>query len=454
MAHLERIAAFVADSPRGAIAPAALDAAKLALVDLLGVCVAGSVESVSGIVARHVERSSRGAATVVGATFRAAAADAALANAATGHALDFDDSSFVLGGHPSVTMLPALLAVAEEQGASGKAVLEAYVVGYEVMMKLSRAVNFEHYEKGWHPTATMGVFGTAAAVSHLLGLQAGAVQNALALAASMASGLKANFGAMSKAFQVGQASRNGVVCAQLAADGLTASAAALEGQQGFLMAYNGEGKFRAEGLSDFGGTLEILDPGLAFKKYPCCGATHAPIDAALQMVREMPVAAGEVESITIAINRRRLPHVNRPVVTTGLEAKFSLHYTVAAALTDGAISLRHFGDASIARADLKAMTERVQAVGVDRGESLSQACELTVRLKDGRTHSVSREDADGRAAVDYPAYMEPKFIDCVEQVFDRAFALELLPQLTSFEQCADVAQVMRKLGRSGSGGTN
>ena len=447
MKRLNAIAGFVANTPASAIPDAAVECAKLALVDYVGVAVAGTLEPVSRIVTRHVERSAGGNATVIGAPFRAGAADAALANAATGHALDFDDSSMVLGGHPTVTMLPALLAVAEERGASGADVLDAYIVGYEVMMKLSRAVNFEHYEKGWHPTATMGVFGTAAAVCRLMKLPAGQVGNAIALAASMASGVKANFGAMSKPFQVGHASRNGVVCAQLAADGLTASPAALEGRQGFLEVYNGAGHYRIEALDTFGERLEILDPGLVFKKYPCCGATHAPIDAALDLLRAGSVAGGDVQSIRIAINKRRLPHVDRPVVRTGLEAKFSVHYTVAAALTDGAISLRHFGDAAIVRPDLLDMTGRVTAIGVDRGESLSQACELTLEMKNGETRSVSREDADGRAAAHYPAYMKAKFTDCMEQVFERADAQALLPQLTSFERCADVRDVVRRLAQ-------
>jgi 2-methylcitrate dehydratase PrpD len=261
----------------------------------------------------------------------------------------------------------------------------------------------------------------------------------------MASGVKANFGAMAKPFQVGQASQKGVLCAQLAADGLTASTAALEGKQGFLEVYNGASKYRAEALTAFGDTLEIVHSGLMFKKYPCCGATHAPIDAALDLVRSQPLHPEEIHSITIAINKRRLPHVDRPLVTTGLEAKFSVQFTVAAALTDGAISLRHFTEAAIARPDVKDMTARVTAIGVESGDSLSQACELTVKLKGGKSRSVRRGDADGRGTEDYPAYMKAKFFDCVEQLFDRSYAEDLLPQLTSFDRCANVDSIIARL---------
>jgi 2-methylcitrate dehydratase PrpD len=448
MNRLSDIASFVAGFPAGSIAPAALERAKLALIDFTGVAIAGSVEPVAKIIANHIARSARGNATVIGTAIRASAADAALANAVAGHALDFDDSNFVLGGHPSVTLLPALLAVGEERGRGGRDILDAYVIGFEVMMKFARAVNFEHYEKGWHPTATLGTFGATAAVARLLRLPDGVIQHALGLAASMASGVKANFGAMAKPLQVGQASQKGVLCAQLAADGLTASAAAVEGRQGFLAAYNGAGNCRPEELTAFGDTLEIIHSGLMFKKYPCCGATHAPIDAALVLVRTHRLRGEEIGAITIVLNQRRLPHVDRPVVTTGLEAKFSVQYCVAAALADGAISLRHFGDAAIARRDLQDLTARVTASGVDRGESLSQACELKVRLKDGSTRFIQQADAEGRAADDYPAYMETKFTDCVSQVFDPAYVTQLLPQLRSFERCANVTTVMGLLAQS------
>jgi 2-methylcitrate dehydratase PrpD len=140
--------------------------------------------------------------------------------------------------------------------------------------------------------------------------------------------------------------------------------------------------------------------------------------------------------------------VDRPRVTNGLEAKFSIQYTLAAALTDGAISLRHFTDAAIARPDVKGMLSRVTAIGVESGDALSQACELTVKLKAGATRSVRRDDAEGRTADEYPIYMKTKFFDCVEQVFDRSYAEDLLPQLISFDSCLNVDRVLSRLART------
>jgi 2-methylcitrate dehydratase PrpD len=445
MTHLADLAHFVAHTSSSRIPPAALTRARHALIDVLGVAVAGSVEPVSKIVARHVAATSRGDATVITGGARVSAADAALANATAGHALDFDDSSFVLGGHPSVVLVPALLALAEERGGSGREILEAYVIGFEIATRLANAVHFEHYEKGWHPSATLGIFGVTAAVARLLRLNEGQVLNALALTASMASGVKANFGSMAKPLQVGHASHKGVLCAQLAAAGLTANPAALEGKQGFFEVYNGAGNYRAEAASKFGEELEIMRSGLKFKKYPSCGSTHAPIDAALDLVRERPLRAADVESITIAMNQRRITHVNRPKVGNGLEGKFSIQYTLAAVLADGAISLRHFDDKSVARPELQQLVERVNAVGVAGLESLSQACELSVKLKDGSTRSVRRDDAEGRGSEEFVRYLEPKFIDCVEQAYPREYAQALFRDLDRFDTLEDVRPVVRKL---------
>ena len=226
MKHLQALAHWVANPP--VIPPAATARAQMAITDMLGVTLAGVREPVSQLIAKHVAATSQGNATIIATGAKVSAADAALANATAGHALDYDDSNFTLGGHPTVTLTPALLAIAETHHKSGAEILDAYVVGFEIIMRLARAMNFEHYEKGWHPTATLGVFGVTAACARLLRLNETQTLHALALTASMASGVKANFGSMAKPLQVGYASRSGVECALLADAGMTANPAALE----------------------------------------------------------------------------------------------------------------------------------------------------------------------------------------------------------------------------------
>lgn len=444
MSHLAELARFVVQTPQARIPSQALTRAKHALIDVLGVTIAGSTEEVSRIISRHVAATSRGSATVIANGARASAADAALSNGTAGHALDFDDSNFVLGGHPTVALVPALLAVAEESGGSGRAILEAYVIGFEIATRLASAVHYEHYEKGWHPSATLGVFGATAATARLLRLDEDQTTHALALAASMASGVKANFGSMAKPLQVGHACAKGVMCAQLAAAGMTANAAALEGRQGFFEVYNGAGHYRPE-ATRFDGTFELMRSGIKFKKYPSCGSTHAPIDAARDLTQGQPLRADDIASITIALNQRRITHVDRPRVTTGLEGKFSIQYTVGAALLDGGISLRHFSEESIARADLQSIVGLVRAQGIPDLESLSQQCELTVRMKDGSTRSVRRDDAEGRSSDEFVPYLKPKFVDCVEQVYSRAEAERMYDVLDGFDFLTSVVPLMRQL---------
>jgi 2-methylcitrate dehydratase PrpD len=206
-----------------------------------------------------------GPSLVLGHDRRTVCLNAALINGTAAHALDFDDCSNTLGGHPSVPIVPALVALAEEVYAGGREVLLAYVIGFETQARIARAVNFYHYQKGWHPTATLGIFGAAAACARLLGLPEDRVATALSLSVSLASGVKANFGTMTKPLHVGQCSRNGLFAALLAREGFTAHPEAFEDERGFLNVFNGPGTFNAD---------EILEH-CGGKRRHCDGAESA-----------------------------------------------------------------------------------------------------------------------------------------------------------------------------------
>ncbi|HLJ05932.1 MAG TPA: MmgE/PrpD family protein, partial [Acetobacteraceae bacterium] len=229
----------------------ALHWARVAILDTVGCTLAGADEPCARIVARVT--AAPGPCLVFGTAQRVAPLDAALINGTAAHAHDFDDCSNTLGGHPSAPILPALFALAETRAVDGRAFVAAYVAGWEAETRIARSINFHHYEKGWHPTATIGVFGAAAACSHLLGLSPDATAKALALAVSFSSGVKANFGTMTKPLHVGHSSRNGLFAALLASDGFTANPGAMEHRQGFLHVFNGEGNFNTEAiLKDWG----------------------------------------------------------------------------------------------------------------------------------------------------------------------------------------------------------
>jgi 2-methylcitrate dehydratase PrpD len=336
--------------------------AQEAILDTVGVTLAGSRTDCVAAVRAAVEEMSSGPSTLFGDRARASALDAAMINGTASHALDFDDCSNTMGGHPSAPILPALWALAERQGSSGRDLLEAYVTGFEVETKLGRAVNFHHYEKGWHPTSTLGTFGAAAACGRLLRLDAEHLARALAIAASMASGIKANFGTMTKPFHVGHCARSGLLAALLAREGLTANAGALEDPQGFFNVYNGPGTFDADRLlADFAEPLDLIEPGVAFKRHPCCASTHPALDALLKIMSENRIAAQDVAAIRSWTHPRRLRHTNRPDPKSGLDGKFSVQYVLARAALEGAVRLDHFSDAAVHDSQVRAFMSRIEA---------------------------------------------------------------------------------------------
>ncbi len=325
MTIAEALAERIASVRYDALPEEAVRWARVAIIDTVGCTLAGASEPCARIVARVT--ASDGPCLIFGTEQRVAALDAALINGTASHALDFDDCSDTLGGHPSAPILPALFALAETRTVDGRAFIAAYVAGWETETRIARGVNFHHYEKGWHPTATLGVFGSTAACCHLLGLTPEATATALGLAASFASGVKANFGTMTKPLHVGHCSRNGMLAALLAADGFTANAGALEHGQGFLHVFNGAGNFDADAiLRDWGQPWDIVQPGVAIKQYPCCGSTHPAVDAMLMLVREHALTPAMVERVDSWTHPRRLAHTNRPDPQSELDAKFSVQY--------------------------------------------------------------------------------------------------------------------------------
>ena len=263
----------------------------------------------------------------------------ALVNSTLVHALDFDD---VLpgAGHPSGPVLSAILATASVPGVSlcGRGLLEAYVVGIEVMRALARAVGPRHYQRGWHTTSTIGGFAAAAAAAKVLGLDKTAVARALGLAATMACGLQRNFGTATKPLHSGFAAANGVTAALLARTGFTAAEDVLDGPRGFLDLYS-DGGSRPEEIDRLGTSYALLTPGISLKKYACCFEVYRPIDAVLQLRGRLGLADGEVREIRCTVP----PGTTGPLINRwpddGMSAKFSLEYAIAAAFVDGVITI-------------------------------------------------------------------------------------------------------------------
>jgi 2-methylcitrate dehydratase PrpD len=432
----------------------ALSAARTAIIDTLGVTLAGSAEPCVRILLETPGvADAPGTASIFGTNRKTSALDASLVNGTASHALDYDDFSSPMGGHQSVPLVAPLMAVAEERRLSGEALITAYVIGIETEIRLARAVNFHHYDKGWHPTATLGVFGAAAALSHLIGLDADRTAVALSIAASLAAGVKANFGTMTKPLHVGHCCRSGLFAVLLAERGISANPSAVEHKQGFLNAFNGPGTYDIDKIfAGWGTPLEIESRSMGLKQFPCCGSTHPAIAMALALVHEDHVNADEIEAIHIQPHRRRLPHTNNPDPRTSLEAKFSVQYAVARALLDGAVRLAHFeGDAHRDPRILRLLSVTRTDPHPDMPEESPHqfGAEVTVTLRGGRVLSRRVDDLVGRGG-DSPLSSDElweKFYDCSKRAIAQTDVMALYERLESLETVSDISQLARLLAR-------
>jgi 2-methylcitrate dehydratase PrpD len=328
---------------------------------MLGVTLAGCREDASRIAAEMArEKGGVEEASVLGHRFRAPASEAALVNGTSGHALDFDDVSMSMRGHPSVPLVPAVVALGEKLESSGRDVTDAFILGFEVECKIGRLIGAPHYALGWHPTATFGTLGAAAACARLLRLDPDHIRMALGIAASLASGARRNFGSMTKPLHAGWAARNGVVAATLAGRGFTADEEALEAPDGWLSAASGGASVDPSPIERLGVPWEIVSPGIGVKLYPCCYFTHLAIDASLHIRPDIAQHIREIESVRVSVSPGTMMVLRKEPPQTGLEGKFSMEYCVATALADGEVTLDSFADEAVQCPGVSEVMNRVQ----------------------------------------------------------------------------------------------
>jgi 2-methylcitrate dehydratase PrpD len=416
--------------------------AKVGILDTVGVTLAGCGEPAARIVRKVAGNG--GASLVFGSDERINALDAALVNGVAAHALDFDDCNNTLGGHPSAPILPALFALADERPVNGRAFIAAYVAGFETECKVGLGVNFHHYTKGWHATATLGVLGTAAAACNLMRLDAERTAIALAIATSLAAGIKANFGTMTKPLHVGHCARSGLFAALLAAEGFTANPGAFEHGQGFLDVFNGEGTYDvARMLDHWGDPFDIVAPGIAIKQYPCCGSTHPALDVMLDLIRRHDLRPTNVARIDSWTHLRRLEHTNRPDPQSGLEAKFSVQYCLARALTDRAIRIEDFEADAWRDPAVRAVLPRVHAAAYTTAQFPQDnhlGAEVKVTTTDGNAVSGKIDEALGRTSGNPvpAARLREKFDNCVARALPPARATALADAIERLDGLADM----------------
>lgn len=446
----QRLAEFVIDTRASDVPQNVMDASRDALIDTLGVALVGGLDEVGEIALRYVrDLGARREATVWGTHVATSMAEAAFVNGIFGHALDFDDVHASVHGHPSTTLIPAALAAAEAGGASGEALLAAYAVGLEVGGKLGIALGNGHYQRGWHATATTGVFASTAATARLLGLNAGQLRNAFGLAASQAAGLLRNFGTMTKPFHAGHAARCAVQAALLARAGFTADTSIFDGKNNFFDTYGEKDRQPLEPLVDrLGKPWEAIAPGISYKRWPCCYCNHRPIGALLQMIGEHGIRAGEVQAIEIGFppgTDTALIHTNPQ---TGLEGKFSIEYVAAATVLDGKVGIDTFADTMVQRPEARALLKKVRRYRIEESKMYSGAVgynDVTVRTTRGE---YKRRENRAPGSPDWPmtaAERDEKFLDCAGRVLGGIGARRVLGLAIGARALGNVAELARAM---------
>jgi 2-methylcitrate dehydratase PrpD len=390
-----------------------------------------------------------GEARICFGTEGASAVEAALVNGAAAHALDYDDVGIgVHPAHPSAALGPAVLAEGEALGLSGRDVLAAYVTGYEVWVELGRRDRTPHHVKGWHPTATFGAVAAAAAAARLHGLDARRAAHAVAIAASQAGGIVANFGSMTKPFHAGRAAQVGVLSARLAAAGMTAAADALESPKGFLHAISPQGEVDLDAAPEFGRSWWILRHGLGFKLYPMCYGTHRALDGMLALVREHEIAAADVAGIEIVMGPVQLVTLVNHDPKTGLEGKFSAEFALAIAVIARRAGVAEVSDEFVQRADVRALMRKVR-ITVDPkadpvGPDDAPRDRIVVTLGDGRRLERALDFPRGHARRPVgPEVLWEKFSDCVRGALAPAAARHLFERLQALDRMESFADLPR-----------
>lgn len=424
--------------------------AKRAVLDTLGVMLAGVPTDVGRIVRDYVRSlGARPEVTIIGTQERTAPPLAALANGTVAHALDYDDVNADMRGHPSAPLLPAVLAVGEQGNASGADLITAFAVGFEIQCRIGAGLGISHYERGWHATATLGTLGATVAAGKLLGLTAGELGTALGIATSYASGNRQNFGTMTKPLHAGHAAESGVTAALLAQRGLTADPAILDAPLGFGGVFAPDKDWSPEAVvTGLGGPWELLEPGIGVKKYPCCYATHRPLDATVALVQEYDLTAEQIEAIEVRCPRGMVMPLIYSRPQTGLEGKFSMEYCLAAAVLDRKLRLATFSDAAVQRPEAQALFSRVHVIEEDAVMEgpIAGYADVTIRLRDGRAVScrVERPRGEPPDLLRWDELLE-KFIDCATQVLPEPQARRaaaVIGALEDVERTTDLVAVL------------
>ncbi len=429
---------FVAGLTFEQLPEAAVRTARTGFTDCIGTMIAGSPEPGVQIIRKTLLDGRGGDATLYFSGQKAPAPEAAWINGVAAHALDYDDVA--LRGHPSTVLVPAILAEAEALGSSGRDMITAYAAGYEVWGELAERDQGHHHRKGWHPTGIFGAIGAAAACASLRHLDPEKATYAIALGASQSSGVMANFGTMTKPFHAGRSAHSGVMAARLAAAGFTSSPDALEHPQGFLSAVSPEGKVDRSAPRALGRDWHLITAGVSIKKFPACYCTHRSIDAMLDLRAKKPIDPSKVDKVVVQMSDTHATILRNHNPQTGLAAKFSIEFAMAASIVAGRVGLGELTDGFVQRRDVQDLMKKVTVETLDMDDPESPGAsiydQVHVRLTDGTvldSEQVKRARGHAVRPLSDVELLE-KFRGCVDAGGAKLDAKQLFEKLGKLEQ--------------------
>jgi len=436
----ETLARYALDVSYRSLPKEVVHQAKRCFLDLIGVALGGSRQSLARILLKTVcEFGGNPQATVWGHGVKTSVTHAALVNGAMAHALDYDDTHVRGMGHPSAPLIPALLAVAEWKGASGKAALEAFIAGFEVETRIGEGMGVKHYNRGWHGTSTFGRFGAAMAAGKLLGLNLEQMKTAMGLAGTQAAGLRLVFGTMTKPFHPGKSAFDGVLSAVLAQRGFTCAPNIIEGKKGYLEVLGEDSRLEPM-VKNLGKKYEVLND--TFKPFAACLFTHPTIDALIQMRNKYHLKPEDVEEISCDVAGFCLDAAGQAEPKTALAGKFSVYYCAALALAEGVAGEDKFTDRKVVDPRLVALRKKVKARAVP-GYKDTEA-KVTVTTKGGKTYSIYVDTPKGDPR-NPPAdrELEEKFRTLAPVALSKSKIDRLVKTIWNLEKLGNLRQLVR-----------
>ena len=444
MGVTEKVSRFVAELNYKDIPPKAIDMAKRALLDCLGVVLAGSQEESAKICARIASQEGAvGEATVFGHGFKSSAIQAAFVNGTAGHALDYDHSLYL--GQSTSALIPAVVSLGESLGTSGRDLLEAYVAGFEVTAKIAKSITDER-RFGWQ--GVLGTLGSTLACAKLLRLEADKIRMALGISTSMASGIVCNYGTMTKSLHAGMAARNGILAAKLAQSGYMANPESLEAEKGF---YNAFCPLPTDttALEDLGESYELVQ-GIKVKPYPCAGAAHTAIDAVLDMRLRHGIVPDMIESVDVAVTQQAYSRLGFLVPQTAIQGQFCMSYLLARAMFDGKVSIDAFTDTAVRDRHVLELAEKVRMrldPDLSKNTKARLVSKVEIGLKNGQSFFRRVDYAKGSLVVPVTAEeLKQKFVDCSLRVLAEEEANQALDGVMCIETMDDIRPFCQLLG--------